>query len=104
MIPQKIQKGNIMNNKLKNEQNDKLFSAVLSLKNLEECYNFFDDLCTVAEIQAMSQRLAVAKMLANGCAYNEIATATGASTATISRIKRCLNYGSDGYKMVLERL
>jgi TrpR-related protein YerC/YecD len=83
---------------------DQLFEAILTLKNVEECYVFFDDLCTVNEIQSLSQRLEVARMLGKGHTYNKIESETGASTATISRVKRCLNYGNDGYKLSLERL
>nr|WP_245339160.1 YerC/YecD family TrpR-related protein [Paenibacillus shirakamiensis] len=90
--------------KLNDKSIDQLFEAVLTLKNVEECYVFFDDLCTVNEIQSLSQRLEVARMLGKGCTYNQIEAETGASTATISRVKRCLNYGNDGYKMSLERL
>ena len=90
--------------KLNDKTIDQLFEAVLTLKNIEECYTFFDDLCTVNEIQSLSQRLEVARMLRKGSTYNQIETETGASTATISRVKRCLNYGNDGYKMTLERL
>ncbi|MNK45177.1 Trp repressor protein [compost metagenome] len=90
--------------KLNDKSIDQLFEAILTLKNIEECYVFFDDLCTVNEIQSLSQRLEVARMLGKGCTYNQIEAETGASTATISRVKRCLNYGNDGYKMSLERL
>jgi len=90
--------------KLNDKSIDQLFEAVLTLKNIEECYTFFDDLCTINEIQSLSQRLEVARMLRKGSTYNQIETETGASTATISRVKRCLNYGNDGYKMTLERL
>ena len=83
---------------------DQLFEAVLTLKSVEECYIFFEDLCTVNEIQSMSQRLEVARMLGNGSTYNQIEAETGASTATISRVKRCLNYGNDGYKLTLDRI
>lgn len=83
---------------------DKLFDAVLLLKTRDECYRFFDDLCTVGEIQAMALRLEVAKMLDAGKTYEEIAGETGMSTATISRIKRFLSYGSDGYRLVIDRL
>lgn len=93
-----------MNDKLKDSNMDELFSAILSLKTTDECYRFFDDLCTIAELKAMEQRFQVAKMLESGLVYSEIASATGASTATISRVSRALNYGSDGYKLVLERL
>ncbi|MRN56391.1 hypothetical protein H1230_28800 [Paenibacillus sp. 19GGS1-52] len=90
--------------KLDDRSIDQLFEAVLTLKNMEECYVFFDDLCTVNEIQSLSQRLEVARMLGKGSTYNQIEAETGASTATISRVKRCLNYGNDGYKLTLERL
>ena len=90
--------------KYKTELTDNLFDAVLSLKNRKECYSFFEDICTVGEINAIAQRLEVAKMLADEQTYTRIAEVTGASTATISRVKKCLNYGSDGYKLVLERL
>ncbi|MCR2823421.1 YerC/YecD family TrpR-related protein [Lederbergia panacisoli] len=90
--------------KLRGRELDQLFEAVLSLKNVEECYRFFDDLCTINEIQALSQRLEVARMLRDGKTYHKIETETGASTATISRVKRCLNYGNDTYEMVLERI
>ena len=83
---------------------DYLCEAVLSLKTKEECYRFFEDICTINEIKALEQRLQVAKMLKNKKTYLDIAAATGASTATISRVNRCLNYGSDGYKIVLGRL
>jgi TrpR-related protein YerC/YecD len=90
--------------KLGDKAIDQLFDAILTLKDIEECYVFFDDLCTVNEIQSLSQRLEVARMLRKGNTYNQIEAETGASTATISRVKRCLNYGNDGYKMSLERL
>lgn len=93
-----------MASKLKDPLNDKLFEAILSLKNTDECYKFFEDICTVAELKSLAQRLEVAKMLENNKTYGEIAESTGASTATISRVKRCLNYGADGYKLVLSRL
>ncbi|MFZ3591183.1 YerC/YecD family TrpR-related protein [Bacillus sp. DJP31] len=90
--------------KLRGKELDQLFKAVLSLNDLEECYRFFDDLCTVNEIQSLSQRLEVARMLRDGLTYHKIEAETGASTATISRVKRCLNYGNDAYQMALERL
>ena len=93
-----------MNKKLKNAAVDQLFDAVLQLKTREECYNFFEDLCTVNELLSLSQRFDVAAMLKNGRTYLEIAEKTGASTATISRVNRSLNYGNDGYDMILERL
>ena len=94
----------LVNPKLKDELNDQLCEAVLSLGNMEECYQFFEDICTIGELKAMSQRLEVARMLQAGHTYDEIVERTGASTATISRVKRCLNYGADGYKVVLSRL
>ncbi|HEY9061417.1 MAG TPA: YerC/YecD family TrpR-related protein [Pseudobacteroides sp.] len=93
-----------MNSKIRDENTDKLFEAILLLNDIDECYSFFEDLCTVSEIKALAQRLEVAKMLKKGVTYTEIAEKTGASTATISRVNRCLNYGADGYKMVIERL
>lgn len=84
-----------------NENTDLLVRTLLGLDNEEDVYRLLDDLCTVAEIQAMAQRLAVASLLAQNTTYNKIASETGASTATISRVKRCLNYGADGYKRVL---
>lgn len=92
------------NSKIKNDQTDMLFEAILALENLEECYRFFEDICTIKEIQAISQRLEVAKLLKSNKTYNEIENETGASTATISRINRSLNYGADGYEFVFERL
>lgn len=83
---------------------DKLFEALQLLENEEEYYRFFEDICTVAELKAIAQRLEVAKMLDGEKTYTDIAQATGASTATISRVKKCLNYGADGYKLVLGRL
>ena len=93
-----------MNSKIQDQWTDGLFEAILLLKSAEECYNFFEDICTVSEIKAMAQRLEVAKMLKEGYTYMDISEKTGASTATISRVNRCLNYGADGYNTVLERL
>lgn len=93
-----------MNKKLKNEAVDSLFDAVLTLQTKEECYSFFEDLCTVNELLSLSQRFEVASMLRNKKTYLEIAEQTGASTATISRVNRSLNYGSDGYELVFSRL
>lgn len=90
--------------KLQEENAEDFFRAILSLETPEECASFFEDLCTVKELQAMIQRLNVARMLSNGNLYSEIVKQTGASTATISRVNRALAYGSDGYKCVLERL
>lgn len=86
------------------EENLRLFKAILSLKTEDECADFFDDICTIKEIQDLSQRLEVAEMLNRGEKYQKIEEITGASTATISRVNKCLNYGSGGYKTVLERL
>lgn len=94
----------IMNEKLKDPLVDKLFEAVLLLKNVEECYMFFEDICTVAEAKALAQRLEVAKLLRIKKTYNEISRITGASTATISRVNRSLNYGADGYNVILDRI
>ena len=94
----------LYNSKIKSQQTDDLFEAILALENLDECYRFFEDICTVKEIQAISQRLQVVKLLIKNKTYHEIEAETGASTATISRINRSLNYGSDGYKLVLKRL
>lgn len=93
-----------MNPKIKNEMTDKLFKCILTMETLDECYKFFDDLCTVHEIQAIAQRMAVAEMLIEKRTYMEVAEKTGASTATISRVNRSLNYGNDGYRMALERV
>lgn len=90
--------------KLRGKQLDQLFKAILSLRDLEECYRFFDDLCTVNEIQSLAQRLEVARMLREGNTYHKIETETGASTATISRVKRSLNYGNDAYAIALNRI
>lgn len=96
--------GKQMKSKMKDELTDRLFKAILLLENIEECYNFFEDICTITEIKALAQRLEVARMLKNGKTYTEISEKTGASTATISRVNRFLNYGADGYKVILERL
>ena len=93
-----------MGKKIKDERIDLLFEGILSLKSVDECYDFFEDLCTVAEIQEMSKRLIAAKMLYNNSVYTEVSEQTGLSTATISRVNRCLKYGTDGYITVLERL
>ena len=86
------------------EQTDALFRAVLSLRSVEECYRFFEDLCTVKEVLALSQRLAVADRLEAGCSYHQTIEATGACSATISRVKACLDYGAGGYRMILDRV
>lgn len=90
--------------KLRGAQLDQLFDAILSLETREECYQFFDDIATMSEIHSLSQRLEVAKLLTQGATYNHIEEKTNASTATISRVRRCIDYGSGGYKTVLERL
>ena len=94
----------IYDSKIKNKDVDGLFEAILLLENLEECYRFFEDICTINEINSIAQRLQVAKMLDNKCTYKEIEQETKASTATISRINKCLVYGADGYKIVLDNL
>lgn len=90
--------------RLRSEEMDALFQAVLALENGEECYRFFEDLCTIGELQAMSQRFAVARLLRRGETYAAIAEKTGASTATVSRVNRCLVYGADGYTKALDKL
>ena len=90
--------------RLSSPELDRLFAAVLALRTPEECYRFFEDLCTVGELHALAQRLEVAAMLRDGRTYEEIGARTGMSSATISRIKRFLTYGADGYRLVLERL
>ncbi len=90
--------------KLKEENIENLFEAILTLKTVDDCYAFFQDLCTVTELRAMSQRFHVAYLLEKDVIYNEIAAKTGASTATISRVNKCLMYGEDGYKMAIARL
>ena len=88
----------------KKEKNDQLYKAILMLKDEQECYEFFQDLCTVSELRAMEQRFEVASLLNDGMIYNEILERTGASSATISRVNRSLNYGCDGYALVFGRL
>ncbi len=90
--------------KFESKDIDRLFEAFLCLETEEDCYRFFEDLCTVNEIQAMAQRLQVARLLREKKTYTEIESATKASTATISRINKCLNYGADGYDRILGRL
>lgn len=91
-------------NPRRNELTDALFDAILSLETREECYNFFEDLCTVKELSDMAQRLAAAKMLLDGCTYEQIVKSAEISTATISRINRCIQYGSGGYQIVIDRM
>lgn len=93
-----------MNKKIKTPATDFLFEAVLTLKNVDECYRFFEDVCTVNELQSLAQRFEVAHMLRAGNTYLEIAEKTGASTATISRVNRSLNFGNDGYDMTFKRI
>lgn len=93
-----------MGKKLKEMSNNLLFDAILCLQTKEECYKFFEDVCTVNELNAISQRFEVAKMLREKKTYLDIAEKTGASTATISRVNRSLNYGNDSYDMVFERM
>lgn len=93
-----------MNSKIKDQMTDNLFEAILKLETVEECYAFFEDICTINEIKSLAQRLEVAKLLEQKVTYTEIQNITGASTATISRVNRCLAYGSDGYKLILERI
>ena len=90
--------------KFKKEDIDELFEAVLTLRDLEDCYRFFEDICTINELHAIAQRMQVAKLLSEKKTYSEIEAITNASTATISRINKCLIYGADGYQRVLERL
>ena len=93
-----------MNEKLRNEKTDYLFKAILSLETLEECYNFFEDLCTVSEIQEMAKRISVAKMLMDNTVYTDIVDKSGLSTATISRVNRSIKYGNDGYVNIINRI
>ena len=90
--------------KMKSKETDALFEAVLSLQNVEECYRFFDDLCTFSEIQAMTQRFQVASELYEGSTFTQISEKVGTSSTTITRVNKCLSYGADGYRTVLERL
>lgn len=86
------------------EQTDQLFRAILALRDMDECYKYFEDLCTVKEVLTFAQRLEVARMLADGQSYQQTIAKTGASSATISRVKRCLDYGDGGYAVILARL
>lgn len=90
--------------KLRDESIERLFQAILTLETIDEAYRLFDDLCTIGEIKSLAQRLEVAQMLRKGYTYHQIEAETGASTATISRVKRCLHYGADGYTTVLNRI
>ncbi len=91
-------------NKIQKPEIDRFFETILKLETVEECSNFFEDICTIKEIQDISQRLEVARMLNQNKSYAEISKETGASTATISRVNKCLIYGSDGYKTALEKM
>ncbi|WP_297422504.1 YerC/YecD family TrpR-related protein [Clostridium sp.] len=93
-----------LESKIKSKELDLFFKAILELKDIDECYKFFEDVATINEVKALAQRIHVAKLLKYKKTYSEIAEITGASTATISRVNRCLNYGSDGYNLVLDRL
>ena len=93
-----------MSKNIRRTEVDHLFEAILTLKDKEECYTFFEDVCTINELLSISQRYEVAKVLREGQTYLDISNATGASTATISRVNRSLNYGNDGYDLVLERV
>lgn len=90
--------------KLHNPETDLLFQGILTLQTVEECYRFFTDICTIKELQALTQRLQVAKQLSEGGNYQEVCRDTGVSSATICRVNKCLNYGDGGYKLVLDRL
>ncbi|MDR0852102.1 MAG: TrpR-like protein YerC/YecD [Clostridiales Family XIII bacterium] len=90
--------------KFENEENDLLFDAILALESKEDCYRFFEDVCTINELQSIAQRFYIAKLLAENFTYQEIEAKTKASTATISRINKCLRYGADGYKSILKKL
>ena len=93
-----------MNSKLQSARLDRLFKGILALSSIEGCYDFFEDLCTVPELRALSQRFQVAELLLDGKVYNDIVKETGASTATISRVNRSLTLGSDGYKNVIDKI
>ena len=93
-----------MNSKLEDPNLDFLFKAILTLETREDCYDFFEDLCTIQELKALSQRIVVAKMLSDNCVYTDIVKETGASTATISRVNRSLLYGCDAYKKIFAKL
>ena len=90
--------------KFRSEAIDRLFQTILNLENIEECYAYFEDLCTIKEVQDMAQRLDAAVLLDEGVGYQAISEQVGISTATISRVSRCLNYGAGGYRMVIDRM
>ena len=104
IVKSNLKGGLFMNSKLKDSSTDDLFEAVLCLESVDECYKFFEDLCTAPEIKTLSQRFHVAKMLSSHHVYTDIVTETGASTATISRVNRSLQFGSDGYDLIFKRL
>lgn len=93
-----------MNIKLQDPLTDQFMTAILKLKSIEDCYRFFEDIATISELKSLAQRLEVARMLQEKFTYDEIVEKTGASTATISRVKKCLYYGADGYQIILKRL
>ncbi len=93
-----------MNKHIKKTRNEEMYQAILQMQTVEECMKFFDDLCTVSELQAMEQRYQVAVLLDQGMIYNDILSKTGASSATISRVNRSLQYGADGYQIAFDRL
>jgi TrpR-related protein YerC/YecD len=97
-------RSSLVNPRLRDPQVDRLCRALLALKNTEECYRLLEDLCTINEVKTLAARLEVARLLHTGMTYEEIARRTGASSATISRVRRFLEYGADGYRLVLERL
>ena len=89
--------------KMKSAETDRLFEAIRSLKTEEDCYRFFDDLCTIGELQAMTQRLEVARLLREGKTFTQVSEETGVSSATITRVNKCLAYGTGGYELALDR-
>lgn len=93
-----------MNIKLQDPLTDQFMRAILKLETMEDCYRFFEDIATISELKSLAQRLEVARMLKEKFTYDEIVEKTGASTATISRVKKCLHYGADGYQIILKRL
>ena len=90
--------------KIRSEELDRLFEAILSMESLDECYRFFEDICTISELQAIAQRLEVARLLREKVTYQQISRQTGASTATIIRVNRCVVYGTGGYDIALNRM
>lgn len=90
--------------KVQSRETDHLFEAILALETPDDCYRFFDDICTIGELKSIAQRWEVARLLDAGATYNAISETTGASTATVSRVGKCLNYGAEGYRRILDRL